>query len=167
MNRRIKKKQMKRIIGVNLNQMGWSKLPLGFLYNPDHDRVDWRNRTHGVSGEYRGRKFTIIDNGSFPCAYVDVTDCRKLVDHLFIGDVEISFNGEIPFDEEYGVPFPYAIHSDAIDAIGWSYNHVSFNPAVRAIMSAMGFRAIRKYSMVEILRNIREVIDDIEGRILV
>ena len=99
MNRRQQKKSLKRLIGVNLNKMGWSKLPRTFLYNTDHIE----NMT-GITGEYRGRKFTIFDCGRHPCAYVDTTDCVSAVrDRLFIGEVEITFDSDSPGAAEFSL----------------------------------------------------------------
>ena len=165
MNRRQQKKSLKRLIGTNLENMGWNKLPQNFLYNTDHIE-----NMAGITGEYRGRKFTIFDCGHHPCAYVDTTDCMSAVrDRLFIGEVEITFDSDspgcrrIPFGEN-GIPFRWFSRSTEYHhSIGWDYNNVVF----AGFLSFTAHMIAKKYTMTAILRHVKGVIDEIEDSILV
>ena len=68
------------------------------------------------SGEYRGFKFYILNLGTHPCAYVDVSDTRLFgIDYDVIN---VDCHGGLTYGEDYlsGV-------SDKGWFIGWDYAH--------------------------------------------
>ena len=93
-------------------------------------------------GSYRGQDYAIISHGSHPCAYIE-TDRGSLFDND-----ELECHGGVTWRDFHGDLNCYCV--------GWDYAHVG--DFIRDF-----FNGGKKWSLEEIDKEIRSVIDNVLG----
>ena len=105
-------------------------------------------------GEYKGFHFYVLNLGTHPCAYVDVTE-TDLNGKDYV-DIDISCHGGLTYSEEY---------LSTVDKkgwfIGWDYAHYDDFAGYKLEMP-VGIRTNgKRWTTAEIVEECKQVIDQI------
>ena len=107
-----------------------------------------------ADGEYKGLHFYVLNLGTHPCAYVDVTETD--LNRKYYTDVDISCHGGLTYSEEY---------LRTVDKkgwfIGWYYAHYGDFTGYELEMP-IGIRMNgKRWTTAEIVEECKQVIDQL------
>ena len=107
-----------------------------------------------ASGNYKGFDYYVLNLGTHPCAYIDVSDTELKQTHY--DDIDIDCHGGLTYSREY---------LNTIDKkgwfIGWDYAHycdfAGYELAMPTSLSSYG----KKWTTQEIVKECETVIDQL------
>ena len=107
-----------------------------------------------ADGEYKGFHFYVLNLGTHPCAYVDVTETD--LNGKDYTDIDISCHGGLTYSEEY-------LHT--VDKkgwfIGWDYAHYGDFAGHELNMPVYMRTGGKRWTTAEIVEECKQVIDQI------
>lgn len=107
-----------------------------------------------ADGEYRGLHFYVLNLGTHPCAYIDVTDTDLCFKDY--SDIDIECHGGLTYAEEY---------LNTVDKkgwfIGWDYAHYCDFAGYELQFPEYMITNGKKWTTVEMVNECKGVIDQI------
>lgn len=115
-----------------------------------------------ASGEYRHRKYVVVDIGDHPCGYVESLKKSDIRDNIQKYDF-VCVNGGINFidtlDYVIGLPNDF----NGVKFIGWDYAHIGdYISAFNDLDDDCPLKKGKKYTTEEIIEDCHNVIDQLE-----
>lgn len=106
-----------------------------------------------AAGTYKGTDYYILNLGTHPCAYVDVTSTP--LDGVSYENIDIECHGGLTYSREY-----LATVDKEGWFIGWDYGH--YDDYMGCFCSPIDEICTKKWTTEEILREVKEVIDQLD-----